>query len=382
MPAGPRESTDAGGPMRVLHVTQPVVAGVAEVVAALVAHQVGEGWEVMVACPSEGPLAALVEALGARHIPWAVRRAPDHTLVREVRQLTQIVCATEPDVVHLHSSKAGVAGRLAVRRRRPTVFQPHAWSFLAVGSRTQPLVRWLERRLSPWTDLVVCGSEDERSIGQAAGIRASMVVVPNSVDVERFRALGDHDRRRARQALSLDGSPLAICIGRLCRQKGQDILLDAWPLVLAQVPSARLVLVGDGPDKAALLARDAPRVMFAGWSDDVVTWLAAADVVVQPSRYETLALATLEAMASARSVVVSDAGGTSEAVCGSCGAVVPTGDVMALAQAIGVRLVDSRRATDEGRAARHEVVSRFALSSWAMRMSALMRDVVGSQVRS
>lgn len=75
------------------------------------------------------------------------------------------------------------------------------------------------------------------------------------------------------------------------RQKGQDVLLEAWDAVLRRVPEARLVLVGDGPDSARLRA-GAPRdVLFAGATDDAVPWYQAADLVVLPSRWEGMALA-------------------------------------------------------------------------------------------
>lgn len=351
-----------------LHVTQPVAAGVAEVVAALVEYQVGTGWDVAVACPSEGPLAGRVTASGARHIPWDARRAPNHRTIGEVRGLARTVRDFEPQLVHLHSSKSGLAGRLAIRGRCPTMFQPHAWSFLAVGAYTAVVVRWLERRLARYTHLTVCGSEDERRVGLEAGLRGPWVVIPNSVDVDEFRGFTDDDRRQARRSLGLDDSPLVVCIGRLCPQKGQDILLDAWPRVLAEVPTALLVLVGDGPDESTLADRNTPRTLLAGWSDDVSTWLAAADVAAQPSRYETLSLATLEAMASARSVVVSDAGGTHEAITPSCGAVVPSDDPQALAAAITERLTNPDLAATEGMAARRHVSAHFARSSWARRI--------------
>lgn len=366
--------------MRVLHVSQPVAAGVAEVVAALVPRQIEEGWDVVVACPAGGGLAERVRAAGGRHVVWEARRSPGWSVFGEGRRLARLLHEVDPDVVHLHSSKAGLVGRFVVRGRRATIFQPHAWSFLALGGTAALAARRMERFASRWADAVICGSIDEREVGQAAGVRAAWHVVPNSVDVGRFDALTDADRAAARERLGLGDGPIAVCVGRLCAQKGQDLLLDAWSAVVDQVPGALLVLVGDGPDQGILMSRSPAGVVFAGWADDVVPWLAAADVVVQPSRYETLSLSVLEAMASARSVVVSDAGGTREAVEGPpggrpCGAVVPVGDAAALARALAIRLADAGRSTDEGRAARERVVAEFGASAWAERILAVTRSV-------
>ncbi|WP_369824326.1 glycosyltransferase [Kitasatospora sp. Root187] len=119
-------------------------------------------------------------------------------------------------------------------------------------------------------------------------------------------------------SLGLDlEDPLAVCVGRLCRQKGQDVLLDAWPAVAERLPGARLALVGGGPDATALADRvrelpDPSRVRLAGDVTDPRPWLAAADLVVLPSRWEGMALAPLEAMATARPVLLSDVPGARE----------------------------------------------------------------------
>ncbi|MYS76430.1 glycosyltransferase, partial [Streptomyces sp. SID5926] len=108
-----------------------------------------------------------------------------------------------------------------------------------------------------------------------------------------------------------------------------------WESVLARVPGARLVLVGDGPDRARLTARAPASVLFTGTVADAAPWYRAADLVVLPSRWEGMALAPLEAMACGRPVVVTDVDGAREglppALVPHC--VVPPEDPAALADA-------------------------------------------------
>ena len=140
-------------------------------------------------------------------------------------------------------------------------------------------------------------------------------VVANAIDVESVpvrRGSGASERPPPPRLWRC--IPLVVCVGRLCRQKGQDVLLDAWPAVRAAVPTARLVLVGDGPDRPHIEQRRLTGVHLAGHHDDVRPWLWAADVAVQPSRYETMALSMLEAMATGRSVVAADIEGAREAL--------------------------------------------------------------------
>jgi glycosyltransferase involved in cell wall biosynthesis len=141
-----------------------------------------------------------------------------------------------------------------------------------------------------------------------------------------------------------------VFVGRLTRQKGQDVLLTAWPQVRERCPRAWLALVGDGD--LPLLA--APNVLLAGGVEDVRPWLTAADVVVLPSRWEGLSLTALEALAVGRSLVVSDIAGLAEAVGPGTGVRVPPNEPAALAGALAERLLDPARSKAEGvAAARH-----------------------------
>src|SRR5205823_10470818 len=138
---------------------------------------------------------------------------------------------------------------------------------------------------------IVCVSEDELRRGRSMRIRAAYRVIRNGVDLEAFRPAGADDRRAARVRLGLDPDrPLVVCVGRLSRQKGQDVLLEAWSEIERAVPGAGLALVGDGSERRALEDAASGNVMFAGAQPDVRDWLVAADVVAQPSRWEGTSL--------------------------------------------------------------------------------------------
>jgi glycosyltransferase involved in cell wall biosynthesis len=256
------------------------------------------------------------------------------------------VAAVRPDLVHLHSAKAGLAGRLVLRGRLPTVYSPHGWSFHAAGGPLRAAAVTWERAAARWCDRVLCVSEDERRTGSAAGIHATWDVVENGVDPDLFPT-GPGARESARAELGVPvGVPLVVCVGRLSEAKGQDLLLAAWPTVRRATPEARLVLVGDGPMWDRLRAEAQPGVELVG-SGPPQSWYAAADVVAVPSRWEGMALAPLEAMATARSVVAFDVDGL-PGVLRENGAVVGRGQVEALGAAIGLRLTseDMRRAEE------------------------------------
>ncbi|MFJ1703978.1 glycosyltransferase [Kitasatospora sp. NPDC088346] len=365
--------------MTILHISQPVDGGVARVVVDLVRGQRETGCRVLVACPPGGRLAAGAAAAGAEVLDWPAGRSPGPATLGEAVRLRRIVRGAAPDVLHLHSAKAGLAGRLAVRGAVPTVFQPHAWSFAAVGGpMAAATVAW-ERFAARWARVLLCVSEQERVDGVAAGVDGDWRVVPNGVDVRHFAAADAAARRAARAGLGLDPrSPLAVCVGRLCRQKGQDVLLDAWSEVAALVPAARLALVGGGPDADPLADRvralpDPSRVLLAGDVGDPRPWLAAADLVVLPSRWEGMALAPLEAMATGRPVLISDVPGARECLPPgeAAAALVAPGDPAALAARMVRALTDPVGCERRGALARAHVVERHDIREVVRQVAAV-----------
>jgi glycosyltransferase involved in cell wall biosynthesis len=367
----------------VLHVTQTTHAGVRRCVLDLITDQIRRGWRVTVASPDTDGFPSRARDAGADAVVWPADRQPGVSTFREVRTLAQVVRDVEPDLVHLHSSKAGLVGRLAVRGRRPTLFQPNGWSFLAVDGPAHTAARRWERFGARWTTTLVCVSAQEQQDGAANGVTGPCRVVPNAVDLTRF---SPSDRDGARLELQLPDEPLVVCVARLSRQKGQDVLLDAWPSVRAAVADARLILVGAGPDRAALEARASALegVTFAGARTDVPRWLAAADVVALPSRWEGMSYVMLEAMACERSVVEADVGGGREALGEhpdrAAGALVPPEDPDALAAALVERLRDPALTEREGRQGVRRVRAAHDLRAWWDRMHEVAVQALGNGV--
>ena len=366
------------GPLSILHVSQPTEGGVGRYVADLASDQVARGWRVLVASPTYGDLAGQTVDAGAGHLPWTAGRAPGPGSLLDATRLARIVREVRPDLVHLHSSKAGFAGRLALRGRRPTIFQPHAWSFEAVSGPLKPAAIAWERSAARWATVVLCVSEAERRRGEEHGIHANWRVIPNGVDPELWPEATAQERSEARKRVGLDDRPTVVCVGRLAPQKGQDVLLAAWPAVTKEVSGAQLAFVGDGPDLTKLRARADGAIVFAGQRDDVADWLAAADVVVFPSRWEGMSIGLLEAMARGRSVVATDVPGAAEALDATGDGLVPPEDPIALASAIAARLSDPARAADEGRAVRARVEQTFSLRLTRDRVAGLYEELLSS----
>lgn len=365
--------TPAQRRLRILHVSQPTSEGTAVVVANLVGSGVRHGQVADVASGSTGHLASDARAAGGGWIDVPMTRAPGLADVIHWWRLRRLLTAY--DVVVLHSSKAGVLGRLALltlphRRRPASVFMPHAWSWHA-GGRLGWVYRWVERILAPSTDRIVAVSAAEAGEGRAVlRGRGRIEVIANGVDTDRF----------APTAEPRDPATLLV-IGRLTRQKGQDLLIRA----LAELDDVHLELLGDGPERANLveLSRELGvdgRVHMAG-TEAPDHWLRRATIVVVPSRWEGLSIALLEAMASGAPIVATTAG--AGGILEGAGWVLPPEESespRALAAAIRQALADPEARDRWGREARVRAVRDFAVGTSAERHRTFWNALAGAEV--
>lgn len=331
-------------PLRVLHVAQPTSGGVPRMVEQLARHEASGGWEVHVA--------ADLPRIGAsvNQHTWRARRNPTLGVVAEGRILKRIIRSAAPDIIVLHSAKAGLVGRLTVRGHIPTVFVPHAWSFLALPPPARFVAVGWERLAAVWTNAVIAVSDGEAEAGRNAGISAPTFVVPTGVP-DSWVPVPYSDRGIIRRRLGLVDGATAVCVGRICPQKGQDVLLKAWAQVAAAIPGAQLVIVGGGSIPEASSSRVMREtVRFVGHQSRPHDYVAAADVVVLPSRYEGSSLVALEALAVGRSVVTTAVSGSETVSNSRAGAVVPINDVQKLADALMTRLSGGVDVAGEGSA--------------------------------
>jgi len=373
--------TDITTKTRVLHVAQPTFAGVMVVVRDLVKEQIAQGLNVTVACPETGgDLSRQVSEVGAQWIKWEASRNPGRSVLREVQSLKKIVHNLSPDIVHLHSSKAGLAGRLAIRRSIPTVFEPNAWSFLAVsGLMYQAATLW-ERWAARWTDVAICVSGDEQATGKAVGIRCPMQIIRNGIQLDKWPRPVEGESLHARQKLEIAHDVLhVVSVGRLCRQKGQDLLLKAWPQVMQRFPDARLTLVGEGADRKNLESVAEASVTFAGESRAVRDWYLSSDLVVMPSRWEGLSLALLEAMATERTVVAFEVEGMKDALSDGAGKLVTPESVTELAAQITTMLGDPVLRVAVAAKARGRVEEQFDIRKKASAVSSLYENLISAR---
>ena len=296
--------------------------------------------------PREGNLFDLAARKGVSWValPGLGREVrPWHDL-RALVGLYRMMRRWRPHVVHTHTAKAGLLGRLAARAARvPVVVHTFHGHVLRgyFGPLTTAFYRGLERRLGRSTDVIVAVSEavkqDLVALGVAEG--AKIRVIPLGLDLEPLAGALPRGSLRAEAGVA-EEAPLVGIVGRLAPIKDVGTFLRAAVAVREDVPEARFAVVGDGEERARLEEHSARlglegRVFFHGWRREMAAVYGDLDVVVNCSRNEGTPVALIEAMAAARPVVATRVGGTPDLLGeGRRGRLVPPGDPAALAAGI------------------------------------------------
>jgi glycosyltransferase involved in cell wall biosynthesis len=313
---------------RIALVHEPPDGGVAEHVRLLARDLPGHGYEPVV--------------LGPDRLPFRRDYAHPH---RDAQALGALIRALKHfDLVHGHAAKAGVLARVAGRAAGvPAVYTPHCFPFVGdVSAARRRFGLVAERALAGWTAALICVCEDERETARAHGIRPAgpLATVHNGCPP---CPAGPRDPGLTVGAVTV-----------LRRQKRIDVLLAAAPAILAAVPEASVVVVGDGPEAAALRAAADPRVVFAPFEPPAARHLGALDVFVLPSAWEAFPIGVLEALA--------------------CG--VP-GDPQALADAVIALLTDPARRARMAAASRARHAERFTVERMVAGTAAVYDEVLG-----
>ena len=342
--------------MEIVHVVENLDRGGLErTVVDLIASQRAAGHECRVICLVKlGLLARELLASGVRVDACGKRPGLDLRALRRARALIR----QSPDaVIHTHNAMAHYYAVLAslglpVKCRINTRH--------GMGGRTRSgRQEWLYRQSLRGTDYAVAVCEAARQRFAADGMRPrrALLSVPNGIRLERFRPADDVARQSLVAELGLPtGSRIIGTVGRLQPVKDHALLLRAFAKVRVQVPEAALVIVGDGPLRAALEAQaeqaglsDALR--FMGDRHDVPRLLTGMEVFALTSTSEGYSVALLEACASSLPIVATDVGGNREIVRhGINGRLVPSGDTAAIATALIALLRGGEQAAAMGRA--------------------------------
>lgn len=368
--------------MKVLHVIEAVGHGTGRYLRDLVAHATSiEHVAVLPAAPTgrgEHDREETARALAAAGVPVVrvpMRRSPLHLdLLQAIDGTARAIEVHAADVLFGHASMGGLVARMAGRRTgRPVAWAPN-------GLHPSMMVRGVERALSRWVDLLVAVSASEATAAVAAGLvgPGRVVTIPNGIDLEPPPA-SDRDLR-AELGVPVGGR-LVGWVGRLARQKGPDLLVQA----MAHLPATtHAALAGGGPwhDRILHMARRATvanRVHLLGHVPRAAGLLPQFDVLAQPSRWEGGPYVPLEAFRAGVPVVATNVVGNRDIVIdGQTGWLVPPEDPAALAAAIEAASGSSPTATAVTSRARRRLVDTHDVREAAAATATALAGLTGT----
>ena len=336
--------------------------------------------------PNEGslihPLVAQAREHGAMadQIPDSGRWSPG-----VMAEMARHLRSGEHDLLHTHEYKGNLIGGWPAWR----LGVPSIASVRGYTDRTLPLriYKWLDLgvTLRLFTRILTVSGAVRRQVLRAGYPAQRVLTLHDAVDATTFSLDKLQLGTQVRQELGCTPAHLLVCaVGRLSPEKGHGFLLVAFREVIAAVPEARLVLVGEGPLRSRLQAQVtrcglSDHVIFAGYRDDVEAIIAASDLLVMPSLREGFGDPLIEAMALRRPVIASRVGGMVEIVRdGETGLLVSPGDPGALARSV-INLLRDPQARERMGLQGHQVALReFSVERLADSLARLYNELISS----
>lgn len=350
--------------IRVLHIVAPArQGGMERVVTMLSAAQRWEGTHVAaVLPPAQVPEHPFITGLATVGVPVTTVAVPARRYLREYRSLRDLIGRLQPGVVHTHGYHADVIGGAAARSVGAcTVSTVHG--FLGVPLRNLVYERLQLIALRRANALLAVSSPLVERLAQAGISRSRIHLVLNG-----FAPTGPNkSRTAARRDLGIPESALvAGWVGRLSREKGADVMLEA--MAACELPW-QFSMIGDGPQRKRLRQRAdelgiADRITWHGPIANAGTLFSAFDAFVLSSRTEGTPIALLEAMNACVPIVAAQVGGVPDMVTSAHAMLVPAERPAMIAQSLAALLRDPSAANERSLRARQRVIGRFSADAW------------------
>jgi glycosyltransferase involved in cell wall biosynthesis len=334
-----------------------------------------QDYEIHLAVGTPGLLTDKVADLGVKvHIISSLqRRINPSSDLRAIKQCVDIVKLVKPDLIHCHSSKAGVVARLAAWICRvPVIFTAHGWGFDPRSPRLQRnIALGIEKILAPISTKIICVSESDRQLAISLKVTApELVVTIHNGITNEIVPTASPERQPAK----------LIMVARFNRsQKDQHTLMQA----IAKLENPiELVFVGTGPDwdESKKMAKDLnidDRVAFLGDRLDVPDLLADAQIFVLSTHYEGAPISILEAMRCGLPIIATNVNGIPEQVTDRVtGLLVPHQDVNALSNAIANLTSDPIVRHHMGAAGRQKFLQEFTVKQMVEKTELLYRSTL------
>ena len=239
--------------------------------------------------------------------------------IKAIYKVRKILKQIKPDIVYLHSSKAGAIGRIALafNFRTKIFYNAHGWYFNAqISDKKKKIFALIEKMLALKTNKIIniSKSEYESALEYKIASERKMCVIENGIDFTKFKN-NDKNREETRKKYNIKDNEILIgVVGRLSEQKDPMTMIRAFELVQKENKNTKLIYVGSGEleesvKKYAKEKEILDKVIITGWVNNVEKYIPAFDIAVLPSKWEGFGLVLIEYMACEKPIIASQVGG-------------------------------------------------------------------------
>jgi len=326
-------------------------------------------------------------------IPELIREINPLKDLKALAKLYFFIKDNKFDIVHTHTSKAGILGRIAAKLAKVPIifFTPHGSIFHSIyyGPIATFLLGRLENFAASFTDKIITCSENEKKdfLDNKVGSCDKYITIYWGIRQDNF--LKSYDILAKRRELGMSENVILIGnVARLVPEKGHLFCLESFKIVVDKFPNAKLFIIGDGILKPDIEAKINElnlnnNVIMLGYRRDVAEILASLDISLHTSIWEGTPVAIIEAMLMAKPIIASRVGGIPELIeDGSTGILVSPYDKEALAQAIMRLINDKAQASKMGEAARQSAQDKFNLELMIKNITKIYDSLVESKIRN
>ncbi len=244
--------------------------------------------------------------------------------VKAILKVRKILKQIKPNIVYLHSSKAGAIGRIALALNFKTkiLYNAHGWYFNAqISNIKKKIFVVIEKILAVKTNKIIniSKSEHESALKHKIAPEKKMCVIENGIDFTKFEN-NDKYREETRKKYHVKNDEIVIgVVGRLTEQKDPLTMIKAFELVHKENRNVRLMYVGSGnlEEDVKQYAKEKnilDKIIITGWVDDVEQYIPAFDIAVLPSKWEGFGLVLIEYMACDKPIIATNVGGISDII--------------------------------------------------------------------
>lgn len=356
------------------------------------------GHDILVACPTYGPLIEVLKEEGIQVKIISIKKTYDLMAAFRLRNL---IVHEEVQVLHTHGMLVNIVGRFASKMAHVpvSISTVHLTRELASGARAENIRQWLKGKYyrsldnfsTNFNDRVIAVSESVRQDLISQGVSSEkIVVIKNGIECESYQNPLERENQQAnkKRELGIGNGPVVGTITRFSKQKDVQTFLYATSEVIRDYPNLRCLIVGDGEQRRELedlsyrLALNG-NVTFLGYREDARDILDIFDIFVLSSLWEGLPLVVLEAMAASKPVIATRVPGTAEAIVdGQTGILVPLRDSERLAKSIKKLLENPKDSQRMGEAGRRRINREFSVERMIDETERLYMDLMNSKKKN